>query len=161
MTQTERPNHAAVADLETVYGQPSQAGFGSAVFNQSLDAGASLEQAALAKYKYFVGDLWERYGEDAWMGPWKEVYARPAGATADIVGELRGIKEEDAALSTEMILDNVDNAEAARAALAAVYDDPAVIELRVYTLGDGEAMSGLLIAGRHGDKAKFLVFLLD
>ncbi|HRX05033.1 MAG TPA: hypothetical protein P5148_17925, partial [Anaerolineae bacterium] len=71
-----------VADLETVFGPPSQAAFGSAVFNQALDAGAGLETAALGKYKYFVGDLWERYGEDAWMGPWKEVYARPAGATA-------------------------------------------------------------------------------
>ncbi|MCB0201860.1 MAG: hypothetical protein KDI03_17475, partial [Anaerolineae bacterium] len=60
-----------------------------------------------------------------------------------------------------MILDNVDNAEAARAALAAVYDDPAVTELRVYTLGDGEAMSGLLVAGRRGSEATFLVFLLD
>ena len=163
MTQTERPNHAAVADLETVYGQPSQAGFGSAVFNQSLDAGASLEQAALAKYKYFVGDLWERYGEDAWMGPWKEVYARPAGAEADIAAELRGIDDQSTALSAEMILDNVDNADASRAALSAVYDDPAVTELRVFNLGDGEAMSGLLVVGRRVESADatFLVFLLD
>ena len=24
-----------------------------------------------------LGKLWDRYGEAAWMGPWKEVYARP------------------------------------------------------------------------------------
>ena len=163
MTQTERPNSAAVADLEAAYGQPSQAGFGSAVFTEALDASDSLEQAALKKYQYFVGDLWERYGEDAWMGPWKEVYARPAGAEADIAAELRGIDDQSTALSAEMILDNVDNADAARAALSAVYDDPAVTELRVFNLGDGEAMSGLLVVGRRVESADatFLVFLLD
>lgn len=69
-----------VTALEAAYGAPSQAGFGSAVFHEQLEASASLEQAALAQYQYFVGDLWERYGKDAWMGPWKEVYAREAMA---------------------------------------------------------------------------------
>ena len=36
-----------------------------------------------------------------------------------------------------------------RAALAVAFDDPGVTELRVFDLGDGEAMSGLLVAGRH------------
>jgi len=38
-----------------------------------------------------------------------------------------------------------------------------VTDLRVYILGDGGAMSGLLIAGRHNEtgEAIFLVFLLD
>ena len=163
MTQTEQPADAAVADLEAAYGQPSQAGFGSAVFYEPIAADDSLTDAALAKYKYFIGDLWERYGEDAWMGPWKEVYARPSGAEADIAAELRSIDDQDAALSAEMILDNVDNADAARAALSAVYDDPAVTELRVFNLGDGEAMSGLLVVGRRVESADatFLVFLLD
>ena len=51
----------------------------------------------------------------------------------------------------------------ARAALAAAYDDPAVTDLRVYNLGDGGAMSGLLVAGyRKGTgEATFLVFLMD
>jgi hypothetical protein len=37
-----------------------------------------------------------------------------------------------------------------------------VAELRVFNLGDGEAMSGLLVAGRRasGD-ATFLAFLMD
>ena len=36
-------------------------------------------------------------------------------------------------------------------------------ELRVFNLGDGEAMSGLLVAGRRGatGEATFLVFLMD
>ena len=154
---------AYVTRLEAAYGQPSQAGFGSAVFYESSRAIDDLGKMALAKYKYFVGELWERYGEDAWLGPWKQVYTRPAGAKPDIVAELRGITDQDAAVSTPMILDVVENADAARSALAAAYDDPAVTELRVFNLGDGEAMSGLLVASRRqgAGEATFLVFLLD
>ncbi len=154
---------AYVTALEAAYGAPSQAGFGSAVFYEPLGADDSLTDAALAKYKYFVGDLWERWGEDAWMGPWKEVYTRKPGAKPDIVAELRGIADPDAAISAPMILDVVQDAEGARAALAAAFDDPAVTELRVFNLGDGGAMSGILVAGRRGETsdATFLVFLLD
>jgi hypothetical protein len=47
--------------------------------------------------------------------------------------------------------------------LSAVFDDPAVTELRVFNLGDGGAMAGVLVAGRHGASgaATFLVFLMD
>jgi len=152
-----------VAELEAVYGGPSQAGFGSAVFFVQLAADDDLEKIALDHYRYFVGGLWERYGEDAWMGPWREVYARPYGAAPDIVAELRGIKDPDAAVSVPMILDNVDDADKARAVLATVYDAFTLTDLRVYTLGDGGAMSGLLVAGCHDGTrdAIFLVFLLD
>ncbi|MFN2219920.1 MAG: hypothetical protein ACK2UA_15035 [Anaerolineae bacterium] len=151
-----------VTDLEAAYGAPSQAGFGSAVFYEKVDVASDLEKAALAKYQYFVGELWERYGKDAWMGPWKEVYARQAGSTPNIGAELRGIADHDARLSIPVILDVVENAEAARQALSAAYDDPAVTELRVFNLGDGDALSGLLVAARRetGDAA-ILVFLMD
>jgi Asp/Glu/hydantoin racemase len=79
------------------------------------------------------------------------------------VAELSGITDPDAAISAPMILDVVQDAEKARTALAAAYDDPAVTELRVFNLGDGGAMSGILVASRRaatGD-ATFLVFLLD
>lgn len=155
-----RPEY--VAALEAAYGPPSQSGFGSAVFYEPKGAGGKLADAALAKYKYFVGDLWKRYGEDAWMGPWKEVYARAAGTKPDIVAELRGITDADAAISAPMILDVVQDADKARAALATAFDDPAVAELRVFNLGDGGAMSGVLVAGRRATgETTFLVFLMD
>jgi hypothetical protein len=150
-----------VTALQAVYGAPSQSAFGSAVFfEKTVD---DLEQAALAKYRYFVGELWERYGEAAWLSQWKEVYARQPDTTADIVAELRGITDQAAQLSVPMILDTVQDAEQARAALAAAFDDPAVTELAVYNTGDGAAMSGLLIAARRAEsgEAAFLVFLLD
>jgi hypothetical protein len=56
------------------------------------------------------------------MGPWREVYRRPAGVKPGIV-----------------------------------------TELRAFNLGDGGAMSGLLVAGRRslGGESTFLVFLMD
>jgi hypothetical protein len=152
-----------VTSLESVYGAPSQAGFGSAVFYLHLPAGADLEHTAKEKYRYFVGDLWERYGEDAWMAPWKMVYSRQPGDERNIIAELRGIRDPGAALSAPMILDVVEDAEKARSALSSAYDDPSVTDLQVYTLGDGGAMSGLLIAGHRNatGEAVFLVFLLD
>ena len=52
---------------------------------------------------------------------------------------------------------------AAGAALSTAFDDPAVTELRAFNLGDGGAMSGLLVAGRRspGGESTFLVFLMD
>ena len=157
----QRPDY--LTRLEAAYGAPSQQGFGSAVFYWNLRDTDDLTQAALAQYRTFVGKRWERFGETAWMGPWREIYRRPAGAKPDIVAELRGTADRDAQRSVPMILDVVENAEAARAALSAAVDDPAVTELRAFNLGDGEAMSGLLVAGRRGASGEttFLVFLMD
>ncbi len=164
ISQTEKTNGKPpyVTDLEAAYGAPSQNGFGSAVFYTDMDPAQELEQVALEYYQYFVGNLWERYGKDAWMGPWKEVYTRKTGATPDIVKELQGISDPEARPSVPMVLDVVENAEAARQALSAAYDDAAVAELAVFSLGDGEAMSGLLVASRRDTgEATFLVFLMD
>lgn len=154
---------AYVTQLESIYGPPSQAGFGSAVFYDQLKATDKLTDAALARYRFFVGDLWQRYGEDAWLGPWKQVYTRQAGAAHDIVAELHAIDDPDASISTPMILDNIDDPEQGKAALAAAYDDASITELAVFNIGDGGAMSGIVLAGRHklSDTATILVFLMD
>lgn len=147
--------------LQTTYGVPSRAGFGSAVFFERGPA-ANLEKSACAKYKYFLGDNWERFGEKTWMRQWKQVYARPANAERDILAELRAIEDANAKLSVPMILDNIENAARARQALSAAYDAPTVSELAVFNIGDGEAMSGILIAGRRDNhEITCLVFLLD
>lgn len=158
----ERDADSAIEALEAAYGSPSQAAFGSAVFHKTLPADADLQQAALTDYQAFVGDLWQRFGAEAWLGAWRQVYERPRTASPDIVSELRSIGDRDAAGAVHLILDEIDNAEAARAALAAVYDDPAVRELRVLGIGDGAAMAGILVAGRRADNVAIsLVFLMD
>jgi pimeloyl-ACP methyl ester carboxylesterase len=91
MATENQANPKSVADLEAAYGASRQAAFGSAVFYEKLKTTDDLKQAALEKCHYFTGELWERYGEEAWMGPWKEVYARTSGARHDIVAELRDI----------------------------------------------------------------------
>jgi hypothetical protein len=153
---------AYVTDLEAAYGAPSQAGFGSAVFYEPDADSGDLLAWSLEKYKYFTGDLWDRYGEEAWLGPWRQVYWRPDGAVPDIVAELRAIDDADAARSVEMILDNSADPTAAGAALTGVFDDPAMREVVVFNLGDSAAMSGVLVAGRRtSGEAVFLLFLMD
>jgi hypothetical protein len=120
---------AYVTALAAAYGPPSQAAFGSAVFYEASQPPPPLEEAALAKYQYFVGDLWTRYGADAWLGAWQQVYLRPQGATQAIVSELRAIKDRSAAQSVELLLDEAADPQAAQQALAAAFDDPAVTEL--------------------------------
>jgi hypothetical protein len=161
ITPTAKP--AYVTALEAAYGQPSQEGFGSAVFYDQGQQPSVLEQAAQAKYRYFVGDLWERYGEDAWLGSWQPVYTRPAGADRAVVAELRAIKDRSAAQSVGLILDEAADPQGAEQALGAAFDDPAVSELAVFKIGDGAQMAGILVAARRASAGEsiFLVFLLD
>lgn len=161
MANTEKPDY--LTKLEAAYGAPSRDGFGSTVFYEVLNESWPLEKAALEKYKYFVDDLWARFGETAWTSPWKEVFARPSGVRPDIVAELRSIKDPDAMRSVPMILDDIQNAAQARVALSNAFDNPAVTEVRAFNLGDGEQMSGILVAGRRASTggATFLVFLMD
>ncbi len=151
-----------VADLQAIYGLPNQNGFGSAVFYERVEPAEELEQVALKVYRYFVGDLWDRFGEAAWMTPWQQVYRRKPGDTHEIIAEMRAIADSNAALLMPLLLDDREDAKAAQTALSAVYDDMTMVDLALYTLGDGAALSGILIAGRRiiGD-ITILIFLLD
>jgi hypothetical protein len=61
-----------------------------------------------------------------------------------------------------MVLEGLEDAEAAKRALSTAYNHEDVVDLRVYTLGDGGAMSGLLVVGqRSNGETTFLVFLYD
>jgi hypothetical protein len=149
-------------DLVKLYGAPSQAGFGSAVFNELIEPGTNLESIALRYYQYFVGELWEQYGESAWMSPWKQIYVRPDGMQPDIVAELRAIADPLAANYVPiLLLDETDDHARAQQALAAVFDDPQVTNLSIYAIGDGAAMSGLLLAGYRPNEMTILISLLD
>ena len=161
VTPAAKPTY--VAALEAAYGPPSQAGFGSAVFyEQGQDLG-DLEQTAQAKYRYFVGDLWDRYGADAWLGSWQQVYIRSPEANRAIVAELRAIVDRSAAQSVELLLDEVAEPQDAQQALSSAFDDPAVDELAVFKIGDGAALSGILLAARRAATGEtvILIFLLD
>ncbi|MBE9144357.1 hypothetical protein IQ236_14185 [Planktothrix mougeotii LEGE 06226] len=146
----------------TLYGTPSQAGFGSAVFDEAIEPGTDLESVAVRVYKHFVGQLWERYGETAWMSPWKRVYVRPVGIEPNIVAELRAIANSTAANHVPILLmEDTEDQDKAQQALAAVFDDPQVKDLSVYAIGDGAALSGLLVAGNRPNAITILISLID
>lgn len=153
---------ADVTQLMALYGAPSQAGFGSAVFHEAIAPGADLEPVALRVYKHFVGTLWEQYGESAWMCPWKPVYVRPTETQPDIVAELKAIADSAVANHVPILLmDETEDYARAQQALAAVFDQPQVTDLRVYAIGDGAALSGLLLVGYRPNEMTILISLLD
>lgn len=151
-----------IATLEAAYGPPSAAAFGSAVFHTPLDPATDLEQAALAHYRAFVGPLWDRFGAEAWSSAWREVYRRPKGQTAGIVTELQEITDPQAASAIDLLLNGREDADTAQRALKAAYDDPALVDMRIFTIGDGAALSDVLVAGCRQDATETsLVFLMD
>jgi hypothetical protein len=161
VTPAAKPSYAAA--LEAAFGPSSQAAFGSAVFYEQGSLSGGLEKAAQAYYRYFVGDLWERYGEAAWLGNWQQVYTRAPGAGRAIAEELRSIEDHDAAMAAALLLDETQDAQNAQVALAEAFDDPAVTELAVYKIGDGAALAGILVAARRAADGQtiLLAFLLD
>jgi hypothetical protein len=157
----DRPK--SIGDLETRYGPASDSGWGSAVFWIPLGQPSELEGVARAVYRRFLGAKWDRFGESAWMGPWRRVHARAPGGRRDIAAELRGIEDAEAARSVSLVLEAMEDAQEARTALAAAFDGEDTTDLSVFHVGDGEAMSGLLLAGHRAraGHALVLVCLMD
>jgi len=134
-----------VESLEKVYGKASSAGFGSAVFYDSVPAGLSINSTALEIYKKFVGAKWKPDTEKAWMGPWKQVYERHAAAGAAILSELSSVEDAAAKTSIPLLTELISEPPIAEQALQAAFDHEQVEQLALFTVGDGEAMSGVLI----------------
>jgi hypothetical protein len=156
------PPPSDYTDLVTLYGAPSQAGFGSAVFYELIEPESDLESVALRYYQHFVGKLWEQFGADAWMSAWKQVYVRPNGIQPDVVAELKAIGDRDAAQFVPiLLLSETDDEARAQQALANVFNDPQVTDLSVYAIGDGAALSGLLVAGYRPNEMTILISLID
>ena len=154
---------AAGGQLEAVYGGPSESGFGSAVFRlPAAEKADDLDAAAEAIYRRFVGDAWKLGGDDAWMAPWKCVYERAGATDRGIVAELRGIDDQAAKGSVPLLMDLLPDPGAAEQALSAAFDEPGMAAVSAYNIGDGAAMSGVLLAGekKNGERL-FVIALLD
>lgn len=151
---------AAVQALESVYGPRSQAGFGSAVFVESDASDDELELVALGTYRGFLGEQWARR-ESAWRGGFRLLYMRPASGVG-IIAELSTLTDPAMGSVAELLVDNMGDPAAARAALTSAFDAEDVIQLRLYALGDGEQYTGVEIAARRADgNAIMLILLLD
>lgn len=151
------------SELERVFGPPSTSGFGSAAFRVPLPAAEDLESVARSTYRSFVGPLWDRWGEEAWMGPWAEVYVRPEGGEPDVLAELGSLHDPRVASSVSILWEGAEDPAAASKALRAAFDDDGVTRFALYSIGDGAAMSGLLLAGARAaeGEAVILTLLMD
>lgn len=145
-----QPLAAAVADLQAIYGPPSQSGFGSAVFDELIEPGSDLEAIARRYYQHFVGSLWEQYGESAWMSSWKQVYVRPKGIQPDIVAELQAIADLVAANYVPiLLLTETDDYAKAQQALGTIFNHPQVTNLSVYAIADFQLANCLKVLENH------------
>lgn len=153
------------AGLEAVFGGPSDDAFGSAVFRREATPETDMEQAAQEVYRDFLGESWQRGGAGTWMATWRTLAERTVadGAGRPVLDMLTGLPGPEASSSADVLLNGGSDPEAARRALAAAFDSPTVAELRIHAIGDGAALSGLLLAGRDGQRgeAVFVVFLMD
>lgn len=158
----------AIAKLQDFYGGPEVRGLGSSVIEVTLADEDDFESTAKERYRVFCGEIWERFGPENWLGQWAEVYRRPTStakqtstaketgnagevvAARGIEAELRGLEDHAASMAGSLMLDNIDQADAAKGALKVVFDDPAIRRLSIYRLGDGEAIFGIMIAALAG-----------
>jgi hypothetical protein len=153
-----RPDY--VKQLEDAFGVPSQKGFGSTVLFASASSRGDLNRLARSAYRHFVGNLWDKWGEAVWMGQWRLVYERTT--QRDIVGELRVLDDPLTKSSADMLLEGTEDSSRGQDALSTAFNNASVRELLIFAIGDGGAMSGLLVAARRtSDEATFLVFLMD
>ena len=140
-----------IESLEKVYGMASSAGFGSAVFYKNTKNVVALESIAANDYKTFMGQQWNAESEATWKSAWKLVYERSKGTTPDILAELSNLKDTDAKRSVPLLTEFIENADQGKLALAAVFNHPDITNFRVYTVGDCEALAGLLVCGLFTD----------
>ena len=84
--QGQAPRPGYVRALEERFGPPNRNGFGSTVLFGTASNRTDLARLARDAYRHFVGDLWDRWGEAAWMGSWRHVFERTT--SRDIIAEL-------------------------------------------------------------------------
>ena len=147
--------------LTAIYGPAASSGMGSAVFTAQGVTVDSLMSEAMSAYQQFVGAGWDKR-KDAWKAGFKMIYRRTSGDAQGIDAELHALHAPELRGVVQMMVDEMEDPAAARAALAEAFDSAGVRELRIYSLGDGEQMAGLQIAAlREGGDAVLLVMLLD
>ncbi len=154
-------NEVPVQTLTAIYGPAASSGMGSAVFTAQGATADTLMTEAMAAYRHFVGESWDKR-KDAWEAGFEEIYRRAPGDARGIDAELHALQAPALRGAVQMMVDEMEDPTAARAALAEAFDGAGVSELRIYSLGDGEQMAGLQVAAlREGGEAVLLVMLLD
>lgn len=152
-----------VQDLAAVFGGESDDGFGSAVFRSVAMPDEDLETVAKSVYRTFVGEAWTRAGERVWLDAWAMVAARRSGMSPGVLQLLQSIEDPQTRSAVDVLVEGGSDPAAARPALTGAFDRPGVADLAVFSIGDGDAMSGLMIVAREIEEPEVvsLVFLMD
>jgi hypothetical protein len=142
-------------------------------FFDKIEPGRDLDQVALRYYQHFLGNQWDWkpwnwQPEDGiiWLKSWKLAYQRQRDRALDILDELnqsyalceKGI--DDLYNSLDLSFDR--DYDKLRNALMAAFSAPDVTDFRVYDLGDGEVLEGILALGyRDNGEIMVLAYLTD
>lgn len=150
-------------ELEGSFGGPSSNGFGSAVFRRPLATEVELETVARGVYETFVGKMWSDFGPEVWLANFVELASRGANRGSKILDILRSLEDPTTRSAAALMLDGGTDPEASAGVLERAFDHAAISELRVFAIGDGGAMSGLIIASRDTECMEdiLLSFLMD
>lgn len=140
------------ARLQALLGPCAPVGMGDAVCHEPLAAGVPLETWARDKSLVLANKGWENFQPEMWRAQFRELYRRPESATGAITDELAALTGDNIELVIGNFLDNRDNAGELKQSLTAVFDAPAMSEVVVYRIGDGQALAGVLLVGRQRGK---------
>lgn len=166
-----------VLDLIDLYGPPTQKVWHSAVFYEKVEPDTDLDSLALRYCQYISRCSDAEFPNSPWFQSWQRIYQRPTHRPPNFFRDLRealiagGLDYEDRIASDLEIylydkslmndLYREDNA-AKQGILAAAFDASEVDDFRVYTIGDGEVLEGLLIvAGRSKGEVVILATMSD
>jgi len=96
------------------------------------------------------------------MKPWKKVYHREVESMTGIVTELAAIADADAKRSIALLTEFIPDPAAGIKAMASAFDHRDVKDLSVFTIGDGEAMSGIMVTAIYsGSYCCSVIALMD
>ncbi|MGB4772718.1 MAG: hypothetical protein WBP58_14730 [Chitinophagaceae bacterium] len=144
---------SSIVRLEQLFGGVSHDGAGSSVYRIGTEDERSIDSIAWGHFTEYLGSKYSPESASRWKKGWGKVYVRKVhpDSSRNINTELNMHKDPRVRSSVPLLLEFVEPVVKARQALAAVYNRKDIKELSIYVIGDGEAYSGLLIAGRYKD----------
>lgn len=144
---------SSIVKLEQMFGGISHDAAGSSVYRITKEDGGIIDTVAWSHFKQYLGPKYTDETASQWKKGWAKVYVRDlrGDSSHNINTELSRHKDPRVKASVPLLLEFVQPVVKARQALGGVYNRKDIKELAIFVIGDGEAYSGLLIAGRYED----------
>jgi hypothetical protein len=145
---------SSIFKLEEMFGGVSHDGAGSSVYRITKEDKGIIDSIAWGQFKQYLGSKYTDATASQWKRGWEKVYVRnlKTDSSQNINTELSRHKDSRVKSSVPLLLEFVQPVVKARQALGGVYNRKDIKELAIFIVGDGEAYSGLIIAGRYKDE---------